>query len=123
MKYVTIKAGETYLRRDGKLWRCYATDGHPIYPNHGAVKEEDGWIQLSMSKFGTLKPSSDSKEEPWDLVAHADKRLEVTGWVNVYVDRGGETYYDFYRHKENADNFKESRVACIPVSGEGRIDV
>lgn len=44
-----IEAGKEYRRRDGKKWRCYATDGAPPWSCHGAVFIDGQWIGSDMS--------------------------------------------------------------------------
>jgi hypothetical protein len=112
-----IDINKQYRTRDGLEVRIYATDGRGIYPVHGAVKVEDGWIPYSWKKVGV-----EGVNNARDLI-EIRPRHKRTVWVNVY-----EQSTSIWDSKEHADSRAArascDRIACIKVDldfeeGEG----
>jgi hypothetical protein len=111
-----IDINKQYRTRDGREVRIYATDGWGIYPVHGAVKVEDGWIPYTWKEVG-VEGVSNAR----DLI-EVRPRHKRTVWVNMYgTGIVGETCSS----KEHADLAAACyRIACIKVEldfeeGEG----
>jgi hypothetical protein len=111
-----IDISKQYRTRDGREVRIYATDGMGIYPVHGAVKTEDGWIFYTWQATGI-----EGVNKARDLI-EIRPRHKRTVWVNMYgTGIVGETCSS----KEHADLAAACyRIACIKVElnfeeGEG----
>jgi len=111
-----IDINKTYRTRDGREVRIYATDGKGIYPVHGAVKVEGGWLHYTWKATGIEGVSNVN-----DLI-EVRPRHKRTVWVNMYgTGIVGETCSS----KEHADLAAACyRIACIKVDldfeeGEG----
>jgi hypothetical protein len=110
-----IDINKKYRTRDGREVRIYATDGRGIYPVHGAVKVEDGWIPYTWQEIGV-----EGVNNARDLI-EVRPRHKRTVWFNVFknVEHGG------YENKLEADICAGTdRIACIKVEldfeeGEG----
>jgi hypothetical protein len=110
-----IDINKQYRTRDGREVRIYATDGKGIYPVHGAVKVEDGWIPYTWKEVGVEGVSNVR-----DLI-EVRPRHKRTVWVNVY---GRPDDVTAYNDKWKADQSVSPRIACIKVDldfeeGEG----
>ena len=109
-----ISKDKQYRTRDGREVRIYATDGKGIYPVHGAVKVEDGWLSYTWKATGIQGVSN-----VHDLF-EVRPRHKRTVWLNVYDNDICE-----WRTKEDADRYAgDIRIACIKVDldfeeGEG----
>lgn len=49
-----VEPNKFYKLRNGLKYRCYATDGGGDYPNHGAVFEFSGWVQVAHNSHGNF---------------------------------------------------------------------
>jgi hypothetical protein len=115
-----INKDKTYKTRDGREVRIYATDGHPLEPIHGAIRDyEDRWNAAIWQKDGSnLYKSRDA-----DLI-EVRPHIKRTVWLNVHVNRSVIAH----NYREEADNLfckdVAPRIACIKVDldfeeGEG----
>jgi len=109
-----IDINKQYRTRDGHEVRIYATDGRGIYPVHGAVKVEDGWIPYTWQEIGV-----EGVNNARDLI-EIRPRHKRTVWLNMYgTGIVGETCSS----KQHADLAAACyRIACIKVDldfGEG----
>jgi hypothetical protein len=114
-----ISKDKTYRTRDGREVRIYATDGGSDYPVHGAILGRYGWQQF-MWRANGKSYFDDFDDRPTDI-AEVKPRIKRTVWMNVCDDLD---YWYVYSTKENADKFKDYRLACVKVEidceeGEG----
>ena len=115
-----IDPNKKYRTRNGREVRIYATDGNRMYPIHGAVKYDDGWVGHVWTEEG--KYHSPDIDHFRDLV---DVPTKHTRWLNINRDSAGDVWPHpgFYATKGSADHFASAcRVACIEVTfheGEG----
>ena len=111
-----IDKDKTYRTRDGREVRIYATDGHGTYPIHGASNDSKyGWVPHAW-----LPDGRHASYTVHDLI-EVKPRIKRTVWMNVCDDLD---YWYVYSTKENADKFKDYRIACVKVEidceeGEG----
>jgi hypothetical protein len=109
-----IDKNKTYKTRDGREVRIYATDGRGIYPVHGAVKVEDGWIPYTWQEIGV-----EGVNNARDLI-EIRPRHKRTVWMNAYTEHRTTAHLS----RKLADEYCCSRIACIKVEldfeeGEG----
>jgi len=106
-----IDINKKYRTRCGREVRIYATDGKGIYPVHGAVKVEGGWLPYTWKATGVEGVNNVN-----DLI-EVRPRHKRTVWLHVFknstVCATEEAYYEI-----------TNRIACIKVDldfeeGEG----
>ena len=109
-----IDKSKTYRTRDGREVRIYATDGRYGCEVHGAIKQNNGWMEYTWTITGHsdhIKDNSLIEDRP---------RHKRTVWLNVYEDCAG-----VWDSKKEADKYSiRERLACIKVEldfeeGEG----
>jgi hypothetical protein len=113
-----IDITKKYRTRDGREVRIYATDGRGIYPVHGAVKVEGGWLPYTWKATGV--EGVNNVNDVNDLI-EVRPRHKRTVWLNVYKDCPSVVGWN---SKEAADGPAHTRTACIKVEldfeeGEG----
>ena len=113
-----IDISKKYKTRDGRDVRIYATDGAGICSVHGAIKNNEGWLNCAWLPNGSCYSGLTIDS---DLI-EVKPRHKQTVWLNVYEDGIAAYQHD---DKEFAD-FRAglTRIACIKVEldfeeGEG----
>ena len=102
-----IDKNKTYRTRDGREVRIYATDGGGMQPIHGAIFDDDIWLQQDWYARGTINPFSDTSDK--DLI-EVKPRIKRTVWLNVWSNN-----VRAFRSAYDATEEGKGRIACVKV--------
>jgi hypothetical protein len=80
-----VSKDKHYTTRNGRPYRCYATDCAGEFPVHGAILLDDGWRLARHTAHGKFHESGDDQ---WDLI-EVKPRMKIERWI--FVDDCGMT--------------------------------
>jgi len=105
-----IDIKKQYRTLNGFPVRLYAVDGVTLYPIHGAMKLQAGWMIAQWNEEGNHYADMENLS-----LVEVPKRIRQTVYLNIYDD-SCNNYVSVRYSKENAlDKAEDGLVACVQV--------
>jgi hypothetical protein len=108
--------GHKWQTRDGRDVRIVCTDAKGNWPIVALVYDGASEKASSYTRRGNYSLNTVTAH---DLIDAPKPKRVIEGWVNVYVDRGGNPWFgNIHDTKSDADDAGEDRIACIHIRAE-----
>jgi hypothetical protein len=113
-----IDKNKQYKTREGRPYRCYATDGGGRFPVHGSFLKNNEWHQISHKENGMFGDN----EHHHDLI-EVKPRKKIERWIMVERHDACSMWCTKPSQIETANSFAVKHIVFEVEEGEGLDEV
>jgi hypothetical protein len=114
-----ISKDKQYTTRDGRPYRCYATDGGGAYPVHGAVFKGGEWWPVRHTETGRF---NEAEKHGYDLIEFKPRK-KIERWIMVERHDACSMWITKPSQVETVNSFAVKHIVFEVEEGEGLDEV